>query len=201
MLHPEFSGRDPKTRTSHRCTPLVVEAGRVERIWRPLAERAAVIGSTVAQAAAVTTDADFRLSMGGRILAPVSTDDGKCLFAVPPMAGSARLMSRACAPADIRPWLDDRRRLGLSVERIVFDGRSGRMEVPVDNPQLKDGWHAHERDGLRLWRWTDGDAVLPVPPGTTMVEIHLAGTAEYLAPDEAGSRRHSVAQSAAAVRA
>ncbi len=114
------------------------------------------------------------------------TNGDKCMFAVPRTAGSARLISRAGAPSDIRPWLDDRRRLGVSVERIIFHGRSGRTDVPMDHPDLKDGWHCPEQDGLRLWRWTDGDAALPLPPGATLLEIHLAGAAEYLVGSERG---------------
>ncbi len=43
MLHPEFSDRDPRTRATHGCAPLVVGPDQVEPIWRRLAARAAAI--------------------------------------------------------------------------------------------------------------------------------------------------------------
>ncbi len=98
---------------------------------------------------------------------------------MPPGLEKLRILSRASAPADLRPWLDDRRLLGVSVARIVLHDRHGATEMPLDHPALADGWHAPERDGDALWRWTDGSAVLPVPAGTTMVDIALTGTAEY----------------------
>jgi hypothetical protein len=56
-------------------------------------------------------------------------------------------------------------------------------EVPVDHPDLANGWWAVERDGQVISRWTDGEAVLPLPAmhGDAMLEIHLAGTMTYLA--------------------
>jgi hypothetical protein len=94
-----------------------------------------------------------------------------------------RILSRAAAPAALRPWLDDRRLLGVSVAGIVLHSRHGATALPLDHPALADGWHAPERAGDALWRWTDGSAVLPVPAGTTMVEIALAGTAKYPATE------------------
>jgi hypothetical protein len=122
------------------------------------------------------------LWIGGSLHAPVSADGSVCVFALPPDAGDVRLRSRATAPAAIRPWLDDHRRLGVAVESIVFHGCFGRVACPVDHPVFARGWYAPEQAGSRLWRWTDGDAVLRVPPGSTMLEIRLTGVAEYLMP-------------------
>jgi hypothetical protein len=51
----------------------------------------------------------------------------------------------------------------------------------VDHPDLTRGWWAIERDGQMISRWTDGEAVLPLPAmrGIVMLEIHLAGTMIY----------------------
>jgi hypothetical protein len=49
------------------------------------------------------------------------------------------------------------------------------QEIPVDHPRLSQGWQAPERDGTALHRWTNGDAVLPLPTlgGPTMLEIRI----------------------------
>jgi predicted solute-binding protein len=36
-----------------------------------------------------------------------------------------------------------------------------------------------ERDGWQLWRWTDGSALLPLPPGVAILEMGLAGEMTY----------------------
>ncbi len=91
-------------------------------------------------------------------------------------------MSRAASPPEARPWLDDRRRLGVPVARIVLRGADEVREIPVDHPDLGKGWWAIERDGQLMSRWTDGEAVLPLPAmrGDAMLEIHLAGTMTYV---------------------
>jgi hypothetical protein len=105
-------------------------------------------------------------------------ENGLYIFALPKGATEARLVSRAAAPTDVRPWLEDRRRLGLYVERIVLRGADEVREVPVDHPSLSRGWWAVERSGTALRRWTDGNAVVPLPQmdGPIMLEIR-AGSA------------------------
>jgi hypothetical protein len=92
-----------------------------------------------------------------------------------------RLVSRAAAPCETTPWLDDRRRLGVMVgEMTLREGRNVRA-IPLDHPALDDGWWAAERNGAALWRWTDGDAALPLAggDGAAVLEIGLAGTLAY----------------------
>ena len=105
-----------------------------------------------------------------------------------------RLLSRAQSPTEARPWLDDRRHLGVRVKRIVLRGADELREIPVDHPGLTRGWWAVERDGQMMSRWTDGEAVLPLPAmrGTVMLEIHLAGAMTYVvdaAPEGETERR------------
>jgi hypothetical protein len=93
--------------------------------------------------------------------------------------------------------LEDRRRLGVRVKRIVLRGADEVREVPVDHPDLANGWWAVERDGQALSRWTDGQAVLPLPAmrGDAMLEVHLAGTMTYVvdAASEGGTERLAAA--------
>ena len=111
----------------------------------------------------------------GRTVRPLYGENGLYIFALPKGATEVRLVSRAGSPADARPWLDDRRCLGVNVERIVLRGASEMQEIPVDHPDLSQGWQAVERDGMALRRWTNGDAVLPLPTlgGPTMLEIRI----------------------------
>ena len=53
----------------------------------------------------------------------------------------------------------------------------------MDHPAIARGWWAIEHDGPSMSRWTDGEAVLPLPPmrGPSMLEIELAGAMTYLA--------------------
>ena len=91
-------------------------------------------------------------------------------------------MSRAARPTDASPWLEDRRTLGVRVARIVLRSADDVREVPVDHPELADGWWAVERDGQAMSRWTNGEAVVPLPAmrGDTLLEIHLAGAMTYV---------------------
>ena len=86
------------------------------------------------------------------------------------------------SPTEARPWLEDRRRLGVRVKRIVLRGADELREIPVDHPDLTAGWWAVERDGQTMSRWTDGEAVLPLPAmrGGAMLEVHLAGAMTYV---------------------
>ena len=64
----------------------------------------------------------------------------------------------------------------------------------MDHPDLTGGWWAVERDGQIMSRWTDGEAVLPLPAmhGDAMLEIHLAGAMTYVVeatPGEQAQRR------------
>ncbi len=65
----------------------------------------------------------------------------------------------------------------MCVKRIVLRSAKELREIPIDHPDLTGGWWAVERDGQIMSRWTDGEAVLPVPAmrGQVMLEVHLAG--------------------------
>ncbi|MGA9868337.1 MAG: hypothetical protein WBQ75_18080, partial [Acetobacteraceae bacterium] len=117
----------------------------------------------------------LHLEVDGRPLAPISVTGERSLFRLPRGAATVRLLSRAAPPSALRPWAEDRRRLGVCVTGLgLHDGAEWR-DVPVDHPMLGEGWWAAERARTRLWRWTDGEAALTVPKGTTMLEVRLAG--------------------------
>jgi hypothetical protein len=68
------------------------------------------------------------------------------------------------------------------VKRIVLRGASDLLEIPMDHPGLNKGWWDIERDRRAMSRWTNGDAILPIPPvtGHVILEIHLAGAMTFL---------------------
>ena len=83
-------------------------------------------------------------------------------FALPAGCTEARLRSRAGRPRDGDVASTDWRRLGLSLRSLALIGEAGRREVALDDPRLDAGFLTPERDGGTIWRWTDGDALLPL---------------------------------------
>ena len=183
VLHPDLTDEtDYPARAAGSCAPFVSDEASVRPVWQRLAERAAALGQP-APALETTSEAALCIVAKGRTLRPLYGENGLHIFALPKGATEVRVVSRAGAPADTRPWLDDRRRLGVCVERIVLRDAHEVREVPVDHPGLAQGWWAVERNGTALWRWTDGDAVLTLPAsdGPAMLEIRAGnGGMTYL---------------------
>jgi hypothetical protein len=182
VLHPELTNKaDHPTREAGSCAPFVWDEASVQPVWQRLADRAAATGRPVPQRA-TTIEADLRLLANRRTVKPIFSDSDRVIFVLPRSAGEVRLVSRAQSPTEARPWLEDRRRLGIRVERIVLRSAEELREIPVDHPDLTRGWWAAERDGQTMSRWTDGEAVLPLPAtcGLVMLEIDLAGSMTYI---------------------
>jgi hypothetical protein len=178
VLHPDFApSQGISTWADDSCAPLVTTAAEVEPIWRQLAQRAEALGYAP-PSYATTTDPDLRVMVDGKQLRPLSAKDGRYTFVLPAGAQSIRLTSRAGAPAEVAAYLEDRRRLGVSVDRLAFRTGAEVHEIPVDHPMLSRGWHVAERAGTSLSRWTDGDAHLRVPfaPGAGLVTLEVQTT-------------------------
>jgi hypothetical protein len=105
----------------------------------------------------------------GATLRPVLAERGCRLYALPRRAGTVRLVSPAARPTHSHPWAEDRRRLGLRLDRIVLDGRE---TLPLDSPALGEGWWP--REATAGGRWTNGDAQLHLPPDTHLLELREA---------------------------
>ncbi|MDQ2801248.1 MAG: Hint domain-containing protein, partial [Pseudomonadota bacterium] len=181
VLYPEFSIEAAQGDWTKRlCAPLVRCAAEVEPIWRPLVERAVTLGY-VRPDYVTTADPDLRLIADGRTIRPISGRGGRLVFMVPPGVTSVRIGSRHASPADLRPYADDWRRLGVAISRIIVRAEAGRTEIPADHPSLGDGWHQPERHEAAVWRWTDGDALLPLPTdaGGLMLEVHVRASMVY----------------------
>jgi hypothetical protein len=110
-------------------------AASVLPVWQRPAKRA--------PQRATTTDPDLRLRSrrpqqpNGR---PVYQDGNLVIFNLPRGSREIRLISRAQSPSEARPWLEDSRRLGVCVRRIVLRGANELREIPMDHPDLIKGW-------------------------------------------------------------
>ena len=181
VLHPDLTDEsDYPAREPGSCAPFVSAEADVLPVWQQLADRAAALGQPVPQLATTTDPAPCLVAKGRRVK-PIYIDSRLAIFSVPRGATEARLVSRAQAPTAVRPWLEDRRPLGLRVSRIILRSADDLREVPVDHPDLAKGWWAVERDGSTLCRWTNGDAMLRLPKfdGDAMLEVHFGGSMTY----------------------
>ncbi|OJW24291.1 MAG: hypothetical protein BGO51_07835 [Rhodospirillales bacterium 69-11] len=194
VLHPEFHvNAGLACWETDACAPLAISQAAVQPIWDELADRAVGLGFEP-PGIATTEDPDLHVIAAGRCFRPVAAQDGRYVFVLPPGVLGVRLASRATAPADVTPWIDDRRQLGVAVSRIVLRTGSDFNEMPVDHPALGRGWHAVETHGRSMWRWTDGAAALPIGSGDSAVtlEVHVGATATYRL-DRAGAEANALA--------
>ena len=185
VLHPHFEDGQ-RQRTARSFRPYVDDAASVEPIWRRLADRARLLGLTPPPEIEATGDPGLHIVMGGRAIKPVSAGCGRYSFLLPRVNGRARLVSRGARPCDSRPWIEDRRRLGVRIRRLTL--RQGHVvrEVAMDDPALDHGWWAVEWDDRGPCRWTQGDAILP-SLGTGILDVELAGTMRYPVAVRSGS--------------
>jgi Hint domain len=178
VLHPDLTDEaDHPARETASCAPFVWDADSVQPVWQRLAERAATLGQP-APRRDTTADPDLHIVAEGRALRPLYGENGLYVFALPKGMTEVRVVSRAGAPTGIQPWLEDRRCLGVHVARIVLRGAHEVQDVPVDHPVLFQGWWAAEQDGMALRRWTNGDAVVPLPSfeHPAILEIHASNS-------------------------
>jgi hypothetical protein len=185
MLHPDLTDEtDYPTREARSCAPFVFDEAGVWPVWQRLVNREEALGYFWT-APATTEEAGLHLLANGQSIWPVAVDGGQYVFALPAAqagCGSMRLVSRSASPSDLVPYPADRRRLGVAVTRIVVRSGEEPSEIPVDHLALSRGWHEAERDGGAPWRWTNGDAILPLPTfsGPVLLEVHLGGTMTYI---------------------
>ncbi len=195
VLHPDLPNENGlPTRETGSCAPFVTDGAKVRPVWQRLARRAATLGRPVPSRATTTDAGPWLECSGGRRVEPIHRDGDRIIFVLSHDASGVRLVSRAQVPAEARPWLSDPRRLGLRVKRIALRGVVETREVAMDHPDFARGWWEIEHDGPVMSRWTDGAAVLPLPPmrGPAMLEIHLAGAMTYAVdgtPEDATDRR------------
>ena len=186
ILHPNPAEAPRAPAKTAFCLKFMTEPEAARQVWQRLHDRAVASG-LAAEPVATTRDAELRVLAGGRVFlpvcapvcAPMSGDAQHYLFALPGGLGSARLVSRRAPANGASPWLDDRRLLGVAIERIGLSAADGVTELAMDHPGLSPGWWDAERHGTRLQRWTDGDATIPLPGGPVLLELTVVGTTDY----------------------
>jgi hypothetical protein len=169
QLHPDFA---LGVWQRQGCAPLCRDGAEVTAARRHLLARALALGH------ALTGDPALRLVADGKALPPPQIDGARHRFAVRRRARGVRLLSRSGVPSDVDPAAIDARRLGVRVERIAVFAPWRWHDLPL--PAIPDGsgWHALEAGSGRRWRWTDGDACLPIPRevagcGILLIDVHI----------------------------
>ena len=87
-------------------------------------------------------------------------------FSVPPRTAALRLTSQTFSPDG------EFRQLGVALLRLAVE----EDEIGLDNPGLVRGFYPVERNQDTAWRWTDGEALLLLPPRAVpqMLELCIA---------------------------
>lgn len=182
VLHPEFHvNAGQKIWEENACAPLAVDAETIAPIWHALAARAEALGH-VPPRFTTTLDADVYLEADGRRLRPVAVAHGRHTFMLPAGTGDIVLRSRTSAPADLDPLTGDWRPLGVAVRSMTLHDGDDRIVIPADHPALTQGWHTPEAGNGSIWRWTAGNATIPVKgiAVPTMLDIEIGSTATYI---------------------
>jgi hypothetical protein len=78
------------------------------------------------------------------------------------------------------------------------------LPIPLDHPALAEGWWQPERHGpITLRRWTNGNALLPIPgadpaaPGVRLLEVEILTALRYSLPLASTDRGHVPTEAAA----
>lgn len=179
QLHPDMQAAAQAQREAESCLPLLLDPDRLEPVWRALADRSQYLGFAPPEPPETTDDPGLHLIADGRRIDALARAGDRCWFALPESSRHVRLVSRSVIPSALRPWLDDRRRLGVMLHRLTLHTTEGPMPLTLDDPRLTDGWWPPEGDYPTLWRWTDGHATLPPLPDTRMLELRLGAPLAY----------------------
>ena len=163
------------------AAPLATDRATVEPIWQRLALDAAQLGFEAGPPVAqvLTQEPALRLLLDdGQVVAADWFDAARYMFHIPRDRQAVRLLSRAAAPSEtIGPFVDDRRRLGVAVEKLrAWDG--SKCVVREASDYHGAGWHALENGA----RWTDGAADLDLPKAGDaggFLHVGLRATARY----------------------
>lgn len=168
--------------TAKLVVPLDVSRNFVEPLYRHLASRAEAAGLDIRAAEALkTVHSDLHLrTENGSVIRPARERDGLFTFVIPAGVTAVRIASNASRPSDvIGPFIDDRRKLGVSVGEVLMVDGENRTAITshLTTPEL-DGWHAPEAGRAR---WTSGNALLLLGDrrgrnlGLLSIEILAAG--------------------------
>ena len=167
------------------AAPLAVSRDLVEPLWNRLADRARAAGFTIrAGETALTDEPDLRLMLdNGLELAACWHNAERHMFHIPRGSRPVRLLSRSASPSEvIGPFVDDRRILGVAIEKLVLWNGLDDSVTPAADLSLA-GWHEVEGG----CRWTNGSAALDLPAAgaETFLDVRVAATGRYGYPSRA----------------
>ena len=179
-LYPDCAEGTPD-RSFRSCAPFVSDDADVQPIWQRLAGRAERLGMDL-ERRETDRDPDLHVVAQDRTPRAIVRENGRHLFMLSARVPSIRVVSRSGRPTDVRPWAEDRRDLGVYVERITLTDRTGEVhDIPLDHPALSQGWWAPENCGILLRRWTNGDAVVPLPPFLAPAILEIQASSDRIA--------------------
>lgn len=139
-----------------------------------VADIAAELPSTDPAGEAIPEASPLKAHAGLRELPPQFVAQGGILttwsFTVPPRTTTIRLSSASRQPDG------DPRHLGIAIYRLAMDD----VPIPLDSPALVRGFHRAESGEDMTWRWTDGEALLILPPRPTEQTLSVGVTNWHL---------------------
>ncbi|GAA5266597.1 hypothetical protein ACOSOMT5_P3026 [Acidiphilium sp. MT5] len=175
-LVPDFSEDREGLRVRGSCWPFMTQAEMVEKIWLKLAKRSAALGYRP-ELPALSRSPELAVVRNNEVIAP-QVNGSRYSFKID-TGGPLILRSRAASPADVRPWIDDRRCLGVAITRLAYSHKTTSFmhECPINDPTLRVGWYLPEQKGELVWRWTDGNAAISLPceADSLYVDLHATG--------------------------
>jgi len=178
------------------AAPLRVDRAFAEPLHERLMDRARVLNlESVMSPVPTTNDPGLCLiDTAGQVFHALRTVNRSYIFMVPADMGEVRIVSRTARPVDmIGPFLDDRRHLGVLVGKIqVWEAeKTHSIDVHFATDELP-GW-ANRENGE--YRWTTGDAVLPLadlrPGEVVMLSIEILAGGPY--PEESAALNRQLA--------
>ena len=154
--------------------PVLTGGPVVDAAWHRLRQRAGPRPDMP-----LTEDADLHLVVDGKRMDAAWRDGDAHLFRLYHRPASVRIVSRAAEPAELG-LARDPRSLGVAVRRVMVWQGWRLMLIEAADPSLTDGFHGYETDNE--FRWTNGDALLPMPAwitGACDIELRVGGTTRY----------------------
>ena len=163
------------------CAPACWSGPKLAAAWSRIAARAMALPQQT-NATSLTDQHDAALTDGTTSQLLSESPD---LLSVDPLTIAApRLRSRAAAPAEVDASSSDHRQLGVCISHIVLRYGTQEFTIPAGAVifDTLGGWYPAERDEAgHCWRWTNGDAALPMLFSGTpdALRIGIAGRMRY----------------------
>jgi hypothetical protein len=157
--------------------PVLTGGPVVDAAWRRLLDR-----SGGRPGFPLTNDPDLHLLVDGVRVDATQRCRGVHVFDLPGTSADIRIVSRSAAPQELGRTRDPRS-LGVAVRQIIVRRGGGFRVIEAHNPLLVTGFHRFEIGNG--WRWTDGEAVMPMElvnfkAGPIEMIISVDGAAGYI---------------------